>query len=120
MVVGDRRAYLIALLTLDGSRIPEVAAGIGSAASSADEAMRCKRFARYLGEQIERLNGSLAKNETVKKFALVPEFSIDGGELTPTMKLKRRIVHQKHGDLIESLYGEAVAESPKGGPVAAS
>ena len=51
------------------------------------------------------LNIGLRFAETIKRFAVLPRpFSIDGGELTPTMKLKRRVIHEKYGTEIEDLY----------------
>jgi long-chain acyl-CoA synthetase len=54
---------------------------------------------------VSRLTRELADYEKVKRIALLAEeFSIDGGELTPTLKVKRRVVEEKYGELIESLY----------------
>jgi long-chain acyl-CoA synthetase len=54
---------------------------------------------------VNRLTRELADYEKVKRIGLLAEeFSIDGGELTPTLKIKRRVVEEKHNDLIESLY----------------
>ncbi len=67
---------------------------------------RDSAFLKYLDEQIEqRVNSALARFETIKKFAIVPsDFSVEGGELTPTMKVRRAVVELKYADLIESLY----------------
>ena len=54
---------------------------------------------------IDAINATLSSWETVKRFALLEEdFTIQGGELTPTMKVKRKIVEEKRKDVIESLY----------------
>jgi long-chain acyl-CoA synthetase len=54
---------------------------------------------------ISRICQNLANVQTIKKFVILPEeFSIENGELTPTMKLKRRIIHQKYQTEIESMY----------------
>ena len=59
----------------------------------------------FLGREIERVNSALARFETVRKFEVLPtEFSVDGGELTPTLKLKRKVVRQKFAARIEDLY----------------
>jgi long-subunit acyl-CoA synthetase (AMP-forming) len=58
-----------------------------------------------LQTQIDSINRNLARYETIKKFTVLPlEFTIDGGELTPTMKLKRKVVNQKFSMDIESMY----------------
>ena len=56
-------------------------------------------------EQVESINADLARYEQIKQFALLPnELTTDGGELTPTMKLKRRVIHETYASIIESLY----------------
>jgi len=56
-------------------------------------------------ERIAKINSTLARYETIKRFAIVPEeFSEEGGELTPTFKKKRRVIGEKYKHLIESLY----------------
>src|SRR5436305_5238055 len=105
VVVGDRRNYLTALLTLDPQRAP-LAAAAGSPARTPAELAVCPVFHRHLEEQVEAVNATLARYETIKRFAILPaELSIAGGELTPTMKLKRRVIYQKYAREIEGLYG---------------
>jgi long-subunit acyl-CoA synthetase (AMP-forming) len=109
-VVGDRRNYVTALLTLDPQRLPAVAAAAGSPARSLAEAAACARLRGHLEREVEKVNQGLARYESVRRFAVLPaEFSIEGGELTPTMKLKRRVVYQKYAPEIEELYAETAA-----------
>jgi long-subunit acyl-CoA synthetase (AMP-forming) len=62
-------------------------------------------FRTHVERQIDVLNGKLARVQTIKKFALIPgEFSIDGGELTPTMKIRRKVVNEKYKVEIAALY----------------
>jgi len=62
---------------------------------------------------VERVNQGLAQFERIKKFALLPEeFSIERGELTPTMKVRRRAVEQRWHDVIEAMYVEPPEEHP--------
>ena len=69
-------------------------------------------FRRHLEKQIEGVNASLARVQTIKKIAVIPtEFSIDGGELTPTLKVKRKVVNEKYRVQIEALYAEAEVTS---------
>jgi long-chain acyl-CoA synthetase len=57
--------------------------------------------------EIKRLTGNLAQFESIKRFALLErEFTFDGGELTFTLKLKRRVLEQRYGDVIERLYAQ--------------
>ena len=91
LVVGDRRPYLIALITLDEDEL----AGLSE---STDARTRVE-------EAVERVNGELAHFEQVRRFAILPrDFSAEDNEVTPTMKLKRRIVEDHFADEIEKLY----------------
>ena len=105
VVIGDRRKYLSALLTLDPERVKTEAELAGSAARSVDDAATCDIFRRHLEKQIDGVNAKLARVQTIKRFAIIPrEFSIDGGELTPTMKVKRKVVNEKYSREIEDMY----------------
>jgi long-chain acyl-CoA synthetase len=56
---------------------------------------------------ISEVNKKLASYETIKKFKILPgDFSIDGGELTPTLKVKRKVIFQRYKDLFDSMYDE--------------
>ncbi|MFN2549295.1 MAG: long-chain fatty acid--CoA ligase [Myxococcales bacterium] len=88
VVVGDARKYLAALI------VPEVV----------DKA-RDPEFVAHVGREIEKVNSRLAHYETIKKFKVLPaQFSIDSGELTPTMKLKRKVVAQRYAREIDELF----------------
>ncbi|HET9317033.1 MAG TPA: AMP-binding protein, partial [Vicinamibacteria bacterium] len=105
VLVGDRQSYCAALLTLDPERVASVAADAGSSARPVAEARACPAFRAYLQRQVDALNESLARFESVRRFEVLPaELTIEGGELTPTMKLKRRVIHEKHKDAIAALY----------------
>jgi len=107
VVIGDSRKYLGALLTLDPDKIPGEAAAIGSPAQEAEIASECPKFMAHLQQQIDAVNEKLARVETIKRWRIIPhEFTVDGGELTPTMKLKRRIIQDKYSEEIESLYAD--------------
>jgi long-subunit acyl-CoA synthetase (AMP-forming) len=105
VVVGDRRNYLTALLTLDPLRAPAEAQAAGSPAREPQDLAACPIFVKHLEGQVEEVNRQLARYETIKKIAVLPrELSIDEGELTPTLKLKRRVVNDKYREVIEGLY----------------
>ncbi len=105
VVIGDRRKYLSALLTLDSERLLADAKLAGSAARTASEAAICADFRRHLERQIASINDTLARVQTIKRFAILPaDLSIETGELTPTMKVKRKVVNEKFAREIESLY----------------
>jgi long-subunit acyl-CoA synthetase (AMP-forming) len=105
VVIGDRRKYLAALLTLDPERLKTEAEQAGSPARTVSDAAQCDLFRRHLEKQIESVNEKLARVQTIKRFTIIPrEFTIDGGELTPTMKVKRKVVNEKYKNEIEALY----------------
>ena len=105
VVVGDRRKYLAALFTLDPERIAVDASAWGSAAKTPAEAAKCEIFKKHLDLAVSKVNAGLARVQTIKRWEIIPEeFSIEGGELTPTMKIKRKVVREKHAAAIESLY----------------
>jgi long-subunit acyl-CoA synthetase (AMP-forming) len=105
VAVGDRRAYVVALLTLDPARVAAEAEKAGSPARTPEEAAACPLFRAHVEKQVEAINASLARYESIKRIALLPlELSVERGELTPTLKLKRRVIAENHRDAIERLY----------------
>ncbi|HEY0093364.1 MAG TPA: AMP-binding protein, partial [Archangium sp.] len=113
LVLGDRRKYLVALLTLDPERARSLARQNGwpeeLSALAADPRLR-----QHLHEAIEReVNPRLAHFETIKRFAVLAEdFTIASGELTPSMKMRRQVIEARHKALIDSLYsGEPAARA---------
>ena len=90
VVIGDRRKYLTALLTLD----PEAAASFAAEHRlNGAELHRHPRLRAAIAEHVDEVNAQLARVEAVKKFCILPRnFTIETGELTPTLKVKRKIV----------------------------
>jgi long-chain acyl-CoA synthetase len=102
VLVGDRRHFASALLLPD---LAALGAALGIDADGARTRLDEPHVQRLFQRAIDAVNRDLAQFERVKKFALVPtEFTIAAGELTPTIKVKRRIVEAKYRDLIERLY----------------
>jgi long-subunit acyl-CoA synthetase (AMP-forming) len=105
VVIGDRRKYLSALITLDPEKLPAELETAGSPARDSASAATCDKFRAHMQKQIDDMNASLARVQTIKKFVIIPEeFSIEGGEMTPTMKMKRKVINEKYTKEIESLY----------------
>ncbi|MBN8227937.1 long-chain fatty acid--CoA ligase [Corallococcus macrosporus] len=107
LVVGDRRNYLVALLTLEPDRARRLAREKGWPEDVAT-LVNDPRLQQHLHEALERdVNPKLSRFEGIKRFRVLPgEFSIDGGELTPSMKMRRKVVEQKYADVIDALYSE--------------
>jgi long-subunit acyl-CoA synthetase (AMP-forming) len=105
VAIGDRRPYVVALLTLDPSRLAAEAAKAGSPARTVEEAAECASFKAYLERQVEAVNARLARYETIKRFSVLKrELSVEAGELTPTLKLKRRVILERCRETIEKMY----------------
>ncbi|MQA76338.1 MAG: AMP-binding protein [Solirubrobacterales bacterium] len=104
VVIGDRRPYLVALVTLDPDEAAKYAAEHGLADDpvvlSGDPALRAS-----IEAHVDEINKKFARVEQVKKIEILPrDLSQEGGELTPTMKVKRNVVADKYSGEIESLY----------------
>jgi long-chain acyl-CoA synthetase len=109
LVVGDRRNYLAALITLTPDETKRVAVAQGwEDAKSVEKAATDLRFRNYLKDRIQRVNAGLAPYETVKRFKILPrDFTIEAGELTPSLKVKRKFCVQKYAKLIDEIYDPA-------------
>ena len=105
---GDRRKYVTAIVSANKPALEDWAKAQGiSAAELTREPGVIARFQ----QEFDRVNADAAPWEKVKRFRIVPdEWSIESGELTPSMKLKRRVVAQKYAGEIEALYSGADAE----------
>jgi long-chain acyl-CoA synthetase len=105
---GDERPYVVALLTLDGDVAPAWARARGIEASSLAELAEDPAVLEAVGEAVAEANQHLARVQQVKKWRLLPvEWTAESEELTPTLKLKRRVVHAKYADVIDALYDES-------------
>ncbi|MEO7330099.1 MAG: long-chain fatty acid--CoA ligase [Minicystis sp.] len=103
VVIGDRRKYLSVLLTLD----PEASARFLKEKGLSGEPHTLSAVKEEIQRAIDEVNSDLARVEGLKKFYLLPRaFSIETGELTPTLKVKRNIVYKNFEVEIESMYAE--------------
>jgi len=104
VVIGDRRPYLVALVTLD----PEEALNFAKERNLADDPVQLAtsdEVRETIQKHVDRVNEKFARVEQVKKFRILPhDLSQEGGELTPTMKVKRNVVAEKYASDIEALY----------------
>lgn len=108
LAFGDRRKFVVALLTLDGEVAPAWARARGIEASSLAELADNPVVVEAVGEAVSAANARLARVQQVKRWRLLPvEWTAESEELTPTLKLKRRVIHDKYADVIDSLYAEA-------------
>ncbi len=107
---GDQKKFLVALITLDRPQVETWATKEGIEFSSWEELTQHPKVRALIEKEVEERNKQLASFETIKRFAILPEdFSIESGELTPTLKLKRKVITERYKDKIEALYAEAEA-----------
>ncbi|MCK5543144.1 MAG: long-chain fatty acid--CoA ligase [Desulfobacterales bacterium] len=105
VVIGDRRKYLTCLINLDEDSLPQFCDRIGVARLDSGEAVKNKAIIGDIQKYIDKVNTGLARFETIKYFRIIPgSFSIETGELTPTMKVKRQFVNEKYKHVIDSMY----------------
>ena len=107
MVVGEGRNYLVALLALDPERVAAFAGKRGFPKELGPLATNAA-FRTYLSAAIDHeVNAKVARFESIKHFEVLPhDFTIEGGELTSTLKVRRQIVAQKYAEAIERLYAQ--------------
>lgn len=104
-VVGDRRRYPAALIVLDSEVAPGWAAKHGVPYESLERFAADERVHGEIERAVAGVNQHVSRAEQVKRFTILPtEWTVEGDELTPTLKLKRRVIHHKYASQIESLY----------------
>jgi long-chain acyl-CoA synthetase len=103
--IGDRRPYVSALIVLDGEVAPTWAKQHGIEYSSLEELASRPEVVAAVQEAVDSTNEHVAQVESVRRFTILPvEWTAESEELTPTLKLKRRVIHEKYGDQIEGMY----------------
>jgi long-chain acyl-CoA synthetase len=105
MVVGPERKFAGALIVPAFNVLKEWFAENGMTYPGNNEVIKNEKVLALLKDTVERLNQNFNHVEQIKKFELLPqEWSVDGGELTPTLKLKRKVIMEKYKDAIERIY----------------
>ncbi|HWI42969.1 MAG TPA: AMP-binding protein [Nocardioides sp.] len=106
MVFGAERNFVSALITLDPDAIADWARENGMAGASYTDLVRSEKVRAVVGDYVEELNAQLNRWETIKKWELLDhDLSIESGELTPSLKVKRNVVEANNRSLIDSFYG---------------
>ncbi|MGV0835129.1 AMP-dependent synthetase/ligase [Mycolicibacterium thermoresistibile] len=105
LVFGESRNYCVALITLDPDAITDWAADNGLGGKSYQELVESDEVNKMVGEYVDQLNAELNRWETIKKWSLLSsDLSVEGGELTPSLKVKRAVVEEKNKELLDSFY----------------
>jgi long-chain acyl-CoA synthetase len=110
VVIGDKRPYLAALVMIDHENVEKFAQD--NAIPFSNYASLCRRpeVQALIQDEVDRVNKQFARVEQVKKFRLIEQkLTAEDEELTPTMKLKRKLVNEKYKALIESMYMKEAA-----------
>ena len=110
VVIADKRKFVSALIVPAFSQLKKLAEKNGIDAS--DRAALCQnpRIIKFYADRIATLHQDLAHYEQIKRFILLPEgFSIENGELTNTLKIKRRVVNEHYAEQIDKMYADAEA-----------
>jgi long-chain acyl-CoA synthetase len=106
-VIGDRRKFLSALMVLDPDMAPAWAEKQGIPFGDMASFSQRPEVQAEVQRAVDEANGHVARVEQVKKFTILPdEWTPETEELTPTLKIKRRVIHEKYADVIDGFYGE--------------
>jgi len=105
IVFGDKQKHLVSLLTLDETVTTQLAHEQNWTFESYEKLLEHPLLKQHLRKEINNLSGDLAEYERIRKFSILPhELSVESGELTATLKVKRNVIKEKYQSLIQSLY----------------
>ncbi len=105
IVIGEKRPFLIAVIVPDFAKLNEYAAAHSIAARTSKELIEHKDILQIYEKLMRTISRQLATHEKVRKFLLIEEaFSIEKGNMTPTMKLKRKAITEKYAQEIDKVY----------------
>jgi len=105
VLIGNRRRFPAALIVPDFERLEEWTRSQGIPSFNRQELVRDPRVIDFMQQQVEGMTSNLAQFERIKKVTLLPKaFTLEGGELTPTLKVKRNIIEERYKDIIDQLY----------------
>ncbi len=111
MVYGDRRKFLSVLITVSEEKAKAIAAEKGVTYSDYADLVQKPAIQEAVKAAVDAINATLPSYETLKRFAVLPnDFTQESGELTPTLKVKRKFATQKYKTLLDGFYDEKVME----------
>lgn len=111
VVHGNRRNFCSALITIDPDAVPKWAEDHGKKSLSYAELTQDSDLRALVEDKVTALNATLASYETIKKFAILDEdFSLETGELTASLKVKRKVVEKKYNEILDGFYTGAIKE----------
>jgi long-chain acyl-CoA synthetase len=105
VVIGDRRPYLVALVTLDPEELPALAQQLGIEGADPAAMAQDERVRAEVQKAVDEVNSHVGPVEQIKRFEILDhDLSQETGELTPTLKVKRNVVHEKYAGLVDRIY----------------
>jgi long-chain acyl-CoA synthetase len=105
MVIGDRRPYLVALITLDPEEAPALAEQLGIEDADPAALSQNEKVREEIQKAVDDVNSHVGPVEQIKRFEILDhDLSQETGELTPTLKVKRNVVHEKFADVVDRIY----------------
>jgi long-chain acyl-CoA synthetase len=111
VLVGDAHKFIAALIVPNFTNVESAARVQGRTFASHEQVAADPWVHELIGKEVAQVNSKLAQYETIKRFALLDhDFTFDGGQLTYTLKLKRRVIAERYAKIIEALYAEAERE----------
>ena len=104
VAIGDSKPFMSALLTVDAEQVAALAKKLGEEPDT-EQLARSEKVRELFQQGVDAVNANLANVEKIKKFTILPnDLSVDGGELTPTLKVKRKVINEKYADQIKAIY----------------
>ena len=107
VVIGDRRNYITALIVIDEENVVKYAQDHKVQYTTFASLTRTEEVVKLIQDEVHKVNAQLARVENIRKFRILDKkLYTEDGEVTPTMKVKRKSINEQYRDLIESMYGE--------------
>jgi len=107
VVIGDRRNYITALIVIDEENVVKYAQDHKVQYTTFASLTRAEEVVKLIQDEVHKVNAQLARVENIRKFRILDKkLYTEDGEVTPTMKVKRKSINEQYRDLIESMYGE--------------
>lgn len=107
VLIGDRRKYVAALIVPNFEKLERDATAMGIRFQSREDLVANDRVRAMVQKEIDRFNESLDRQEKIRRFALLPrDFTVDDDEITPSLKVKRKVIDKKYKPVIDRLYAD--------------
>jgi len=107
VLIGDRRKYMAALIVPNFEKLERDAVGMGITFSTREELIAHEQIKHLFQEELDRFNKNLDRQEKIRKFTLLPrDFTIEEDEITPSLKVKRKMVDRKYKQMIDAMYAD--------------